>query len=107
MPLPMMADEPSQMLGSPGMESAGAPQGQEPGQSPVQPEDQARGAVQQVGQMRKQVTEQLKAVATQFPTVAKECQELQQLLDQGIQKIVKSIVRTTQTPEAPAPAIAR
>jgi hypothetical protein len=100
-----MMDEPDQMLSGPGM-SPPAPQ-TEQGSSPVSPQDQARGAVQAVGQLRKQTTEQLSAVATQFPTVSKEAKELQQLIDQGIQKLVKAIVRTVQTPEPSAPAALR
>ena len=105
MPLPMMADDPSAMLGSPGM-SPPSP-AQAPGSSPVAPEDQARGAVQVVGQLRKSASEQLSAVATQFPQVAKEAQELQQMIDKGIQALVKKIVGTVKTAEPAAPAVLR
>jgi hypothetical protein len=105
MPLPSMASDPDQMLSGPGM-SAPAPQ-QDAGSSPVSPQDQARGAVQVLGQLRQGSTEQLEAVATQFPTVSKDAKELQQMIDKGIQNLVKAIVRTVQTQEPAAPATVR
>lgn len=101
MPLPAMMSDPDQMLGNAGASDQG------PSSSPVDPQEQARGAVQEVGKLRKQVTEQLSAVATQFPTVAKETKDLQQMIDQGIQRLVKKIIATVQTPEPAAPAVVR
>ena len=103
MPLPAMMADPDQMLGSPGMGQSD----QQPQNAPVDPQEQARGAVQVVGKLRKDVTEQLSAVATQFPTVAKEAKELQSMIDQGIQRLVKKIISTIQTPEPQAPAAVR
>ncbi len=80
---------------------------QGPQNAPTDPQEQARGAVQVVGKLRKDVTEQLSAVATQFPTVAKEAKDLQQMIDQGIQRLVKKIISTVQTAEPAAPAALR
>lgn len=57
--------------------------------------------------MRKSTQQQLEAVATQFPSVAKEAKALQQTIDEGIQRLVKAIVKTVQTAEPAAPAALR
>lgn len=103
--LPSMASDPDQMLGSQGM-SAPAPQ-RENGSSPINAQDQARGGVQTLGQLQKSVKEQLEAIATQFPTVAKDTKAVQQSIEQGIQRLVKAIVQTVQTPEPDAPTALR
>jgi len=106
MPLPAMMNAPEQMLQGPGL-SAGATAGNQPGNQTVNVKDQVRGAIQALAQWQKSTSDQLSAVAQQFPTVAEDLQRLQQTTKQGTDQIVKKLVQTVQQQEPDAPTVLR
>ena len=110
MPLPEMAGDVGSMMSGAGMQAGAAGPPQAPGSqgdSSVSPQEQARGAVEQVGKIRQSVSETLEAIASQFPTVSQSAQQLQQAINQGMQRLVKDIIKSIQTPEPEAPKILR
>ena len=104
MPLPQMAGDASSLLDNPGMSGPSPTQGPSDG---VDPKDQARGAVELVSKLRSSTKETLESIATQFPAASKPAKELAQMIDQGIQRLIREIVKTTNTPEPAAPAVVR
>jgi len=107
MPLPAMAGDPSTMTGMPGMGGAPPSGSNTEASAQVDPKEQARGAIELTSKIRSFNQDQLEAVATQFPSVAKDAKELMSIIDQGIGRLVKKLISTVQLPEPEAPRIAR
>lgn len=105
MPLPAFAGSDEALMGAPGMQQA-SPTG-DPGDQQVTPQDQAKGAVEVLSKLRQTNTEQIEAIATQFPSVSKAAKELNQALAQGLQGLVREIIKTVNMPERPGPKVVR
>lgn len=105
MPLPAMIGDDETMLG--GERSQPSSQQGEVADSSVDPQSQVRGAVETTSQIRTFNRTQLETLARQFPSIAKAAQELMQIIDQGVQRIVKELVKTVNTPEPTAPKMLR
>jgi hypothetical protein len=105
MPLPAMAGSDETLMGSPGMSQVN-PQG-DPGDQSVTPQDQAKGAVEILSKLRQTTTEQIEAIATQFPPVSKAAKDLQQAIAQGLQGLVREIIKTARLPQQPGPKVVR
>lgn len=107
MPLPVMTGDPSTLMDQPGL-SAPPPEGPGTGSTPeADPKAQVKGAIEASSQLRSASQQQLSAIATQFPSVSQDAQELMKLLDQGIQRLVKKLISTVQMPEPQAPPAVR
>jgi hypothetical protein len=102
MPLPAMMGSDETLMSSPGMQQA-SPLG-DPGDQSVTPQDQARGAIEALSKLRQANTEQLEAVATQFPQASKAAKEVMQAMTQAIAGLVKEIIKTTQPTDQRGPA---
>lgn len=105
MPLPAMVGDDETMLE--GDRNQPPSQQGEVAQSQTDPQAQVRGAVETTSQIRTFNRTQLETLARQFPSIAKSAQELMQIIDQGVQRIVKELVKTVQTPEPTAPKMLR
>jgi len=103
MPLPAMVGSDDSLMSNPGM---GAAQ-EDPGNQEVNPQEQAKGAVQIVSRLRSDAQAQLEAIATQFPSVSQAAKALQQAIDTGLQNLVRELIRTAQTPEPVGPRVVR
>lgn len=94
------------MMATQGSQAAAAPFGDQGDQS-VTPQDQAKGAVQVLSQLRESNKAQISAIAEQFPAVSKAAKELTAAFDKALQALIKEIVKTTSTPESAAPRVVR
>ena len=106
MPLPQLAGDDAAVMGGPGMAQPPSPFGEDSSQD-VTTQDQMRGAVEQLSKLRSSNRDTLDAIATQFPNSSKTLKSLQQMLDQGVQAIIKDLLRTTEAPEPTPPRVIR
>jgi len=72
-----------------------------------QMQEQVRGAMQQLGMLKQQTQQTLKAIATQFPGVSKDAGSLQDAFDSALSNLMRSLVRVVQTPEPQGPRLLR
>lgn len=101
-PLAAMAGDAATMLnGAPSQPSA------DQAQAEADPRAQARGAIQIASKVRQFNQDQFAAIATQFPQVSKEANDLLQLIDRGMQQLVKKLISTVELPEPSAPTAVR
>jgi hypothetical protein len=103
MALPAMVGSDETLMSGPGMQGADPDQGKQE----VNPQEQAKGAVQLVSQLRQYTQSHLEALATQFPSVSEAAQRLQQAMDQGLQNLVRELIKTAQDTAQPGPRVVR
>jgi len=99
-----MVGDPDTMMSSPGMSEG---YGQTAGDQTVNPQDQVRGAVERVSKLRQSARADLEALSTQFPSASKAAKDLMGAFDQGLQGLIRELIKTVRTPEAQAPVAAR
>lgn len=95
------------LMSGPGMQGAASSPTPDQGNQEVNPQDQAKGAVEILSKLRQTNMSQIEAIATQFPAVSKAAKDLFGAFDRGLQGLIKEIVKTTSQPDGIQPRVAR